>query len=312
VKLGRGPDGLVAFDEQRGSWVALGADLGDDPLALLDEPGRSRVSEAIGSAPEAGPPAGLPFHPRSLRAFSLWEKHMVDAARVLARRFYPPAAGRITTAYERVTRRTFPKFKPPPKFYERPLFYMGNHTTFYGHGEELPWPRSTEYLDFELELGFVLGAQVRDATPEQGRAAIAGFVLVNDWSARDVQADDLRRGVFGPVVKSKTFANSMGAVIVSADELLPRWDRLRGRVSVNGELWCEGATAGARHDLGAMVAYASEDETLDRGDLFSTGTLPGCSGMELDRWLRPGDTVEMELEGVGTLNNGVGPRPPAS
>ena len=307
MKLGRGGGGLVAFDEGRGSWVALDQKrFGDELLELLaDAEALEAAAGSLGDSPEAAPPAGLPFRPRSLRAFSIWESHMVNSARVLARRFFPAPAGKITSAYERVSRRTFPKFKPPPMFYEHPLFYMGNHTSFHADGEDVAWPHPTEFLDFELELGFVLKEPVRNATPEEGRAAIGGFVLVNDWSARDVQVDELRRGVFGPVVKSKSFANSMGAVLVSADELLPRWDRLRGRVSVNGEAWCEGTTAGAQHDPGAMVAYASEGEALGRGDLLSSGTLPGCCGLELDRWLKPGDLVEMDLEGVGTLANRV-------
>jgi 2-keto-4-pentenoate hydratase/2-oxohepta-3-ene-1,7-dioic acid hydratase in catechol pathway len=311
MRLGRGEGGLVALDTERGEWVTLGAELGNDPLALLADPAAlARASERLGSAQPAAPPSGLAFRPRTLRAFSLWESHLIDSSRNLVRNFFPAPAARVTAAYERITRRTFPRFKPPPKYYEEPLFYMGNHTSFYGDGEEVPWPGGTEFLDFELELGFVLTRRVRDATPEEGRAAIGGFVVVNDWSARDVQADDFRRGLFGPVVKSKTFANSMGSVVVSADELLSRWDRLAGRVSVNGERWCESSTAGAQHDLGAMVAYASRDETLDRGDLFATGTLPGCCGLELDRRLGPGDLVEMEIDGVGSLSNRLtDPRP---
>jgi 2-keto-4-pentenoate hydratase/2-oxohepta-3-ene-1,7-dioic acid hydratase in catechol pathway len=311
MKLGLSDGGVVALDPERDEWVGLGTEFGEDPLALLADPeALGRVSERLASAPPSGPPTGMPFRPRTLRAFSLWESHMIRSSRNLVRNFFPAPAARVTAAYERVTRRTFPRFKPPPKYYEQPLFYMGNHTSFYGDGEEVPWPRSTEFLDFELELGFVLAHRVRDATPEEGRAAIGGFVVVNDWSARDVQADDYRRGLFGPVVKSKTFANSMGSVVVAADDVLPRWDRLTGRVSVNGERWCESSTAGAQHDLGALVAYASLDETLDRGDLFATGTLPGCCGLELDRRLSPADLVEMEIEGVGTLRNRLGdPRP---
>jgi 2-keto-4-pentenoate hydratase/2-oxohepta-3-ene-1,7-dioic acid hydratase in catechol pathway len=306
VRLGRGERGLVALDPGRERWVALDESLGADPLALLADPAlRERAESGLAAAEEAAPPRGLPFQPRSLRAFSLWESHMIDAARVLARRFFPAPAGPVTAAFERVARRPFPKFKPPAGYYEHPLFYMGNHTSFRADDEDVAWPRASEYLDFELELGFVLTETVRDATPEEGERAIGAFVVVNDWSARDVQVDELRRGVFGPVVKCKSFANSMGAALVSADEVLPGWDRLRGRVRVDGELWCEGATAGAQHGLGAMVAYASRDETLAPGDMLSTGTLPGCCGLEHDRWLRPGQVVEMEIDGVGTLRNRV-------
>jgi 2-keto-4-pentenoate hydratase/2-oxohepta-3-ene-1,7-dioic acid hydratase in catechol pathway len=126
--------------------------------------------------------------------------------------------------------------------------------------------------------------------------------VLNDWSARDVQAEDLRESVFGPVVKSKTFANSIGSDVVTAEEL-PDWRAATGRVRVDGEVWCEGATAGAAHDVGAMLAYASAGERLEPGDVISTGTMPGCCGLELDRWIRVGQTVELEIDGIGTLRN---------
>jgi len=105
-------------------------------------------------------------------------------------------------------------------------------------------------------------------------------------------------------VKSKSFANSIGFDIVTADAL-PDWTQARGRVRVDGELWCEGTTAGPQHSLGAMLAYASAGEKLDAGDVISTGTMPGCCGLELDRWIRPGQTVELEIDGIGTLTNRV-------
>jgi 2-keto-4-pentenoate hydratase/2-oxohepta-3-ene-1,7-dioic acid hydratase in catechol pathway len=104
------------------------------------------------------------------------------------------------------------------------------------------------------------------------------------------------------VVKSKTFANSIGADVITADEL-PDWQAATGRVRVDGELWCEGTTAGAAHDVGAMLAYASAGERLEPGDVISTGTMPGCCGLELDRWVRPGQTVELEIDAIGTLSN---------
>jgi 2-keto-4-pentenoate hydratase/2-oxohepta-3-ene-1,7-dioic acid hydratase in catechol pathway len=82
---------------------------------------------------------------------------------------------------------------------------------------------------------------------------------------------------------------------------------MRGRVRVDGELWCEGTTADPQHTLGAMLAYASAGEKLDAGDVISTGTMPGCCGLELDRWILPGQTVELEIDGIGTLTNRISP-----
>ena len=164
----------------------------------------------------------------------------------------------------------------------------------------------TKWLDFELELAFVLAQPLADATPEEAEAAVGGWFILNDWSARDVQAEDYRENIFGPVVKSKTFANSIGADVLTADAV-PDWTRMSGRVRVDGELWCEGSTAGPAHSLGAMLAYASAGERLEPGDVVSTGTMPGCCGLELDRWIQPGQTVELEIDGIGTLSNRIDP-----
>ncbi len=250
----------------------------------------------------------LPFQPRSLRAFSIYAEHNVNAARTLVKRFWPRPAAVAVGGFERVSRRTFPALKPGKGFYSVPSFYVGNHTTFVGDGEPLPWPSHTDWLDLELELGFVLDQDVEDASPDQGAEAIGGFFVVNDWSARDVQAREYREGMFGPAVKSKSFATGMGAEVVDAAEVLPRWDSLRASFSVNGEVWSETSTAGAAHSPGDLVAYASRGEPLAAGDVFAMGTLPRGCGLELDRWLRPGDEVRLEIEGVGTLTNRVGDR----
>ena len=246
------------------------------------------------------------FEPRSLRCFSVYEEHNVAAARTLVKRFWPKPAAKAVAAYERVTRRTFPALKPGGSFFSEPSFYVGNHTAVIGDGEELPWPSHTEYLDFELELGFVLADEVADATASEGEAAIGGFFVVNDWSARDVQAHEYREGMFGPAVKSKSFATGIGP---DAVDVRDRWDSLAATVRVNGEVWSETSTAGAVHSPGELVAVASRGERLGPGDAFAMGTVPRGCGLELDRWLRPGDEVQLEIEGVGSLTNRVGRRP---
>jgi 2-keto-4-pentenoate hydratase/2-oxohepta-3-ene-1,7-dioic acid hydratase in catechol pathway len=167
------------------------------------------------------------------------------------------------------------------------------------------WPIDCDLRGpLELELACVLAKPLIDATPEQARAAVGGWFVLNDWSARDVQADDARHNIFGPVIKSKTFAASIGCDIVTADEL-GDWTQATGRVRVDGEVWCEGATAGPAHDIDEMLAYASQGEQLDAGDIISTGTMPGCCGLELDRWITPGQTVELEIDRIGKLSNRV-------
>jgi 2-keto-4-pentenoate hydratase/2-oxohepta-3-ene-1,7-dioic acid hydratase in catechol pathway len=250
--------------------------------------------------------AGLPFAPRSVRAFMLYEDHVIQSSRMLVKHFFPAPAWKAVSGFERLTGRTFPKLKPNGRFWEAPTMYMANHTMTLADGQDMWWPRHTKALDFELELAFVLARPLVDATPQEAADAIGGWLVLNDWSARDVQADDARRNVFGPVIKAKTFANSIGCDVVTPEEL-GDWQRATGRVRVDGEVWCEGSTAGAAHDVGAMLAFASAGERLDAGDVFSTGTMPGCCGLEIERFIAPGQTVELEIDGIGTLANRVVP-----
>jgi 2-keto-4-pentenoate hydratase/2-oxohepta-3-ene-1,7-dioic acid hydratase in catechol pathway len=298
MKLRTTPDGVIAHDAEQDRWVLLPGDR--DLLSVLRDGERESPAEAAEVDPSA---AGLPFTPRSMRAFMLWESHVVASSRMLVKNFFPAPVWKIVSTFE-MTGRPFPKLKPSKGFYEHPTFYMGNHTMVLPDGAEMWWPSHTKALDFELELAFVIATPLADATPEEARAAVGGWFVLNDWSARDVQAEDARHNIFGPVIKSKTFANSIGCDVLTADEL-PDWQQVTGRVRVDGELWCEGTTAGAQHDLGEMLAYASAGECLMPGDIVSTGTMPGCCGLELDRWIRPGQTVELEIDGIGTLTNTV-------
>jgi 2-keto-4-pentenoate hydratase/2-oxohepta-3-ene-1,7-dioic acid hydratase in catechol pathway len=305
VKLRSTNQGLIAHDPERDRWVVLTGE--QDLLAFLSEgpPARERAARAIAAddAVVADPAsAGLPFVPRSMRAFMLWEAHVIDSSRMLVKHFFPAPAWRAVSTFERITGRTFPKLKPNQRFWEAPTFYVANHTMALSDGQEMWWPSHTNFLDFELELACVLVRPLVDATPHEAREAIGGWIVLNDWSARDVQADDARRNVFGPVIKSKTFANSIGPDVVTTDEF-GDWSKATGRVRVDGEVWCEGATAHPAHDIGEMLAYASKGERLDVGDVISTGTMPGCCGLELERWIKPGQTVELEIDRIGTVTN---------
>jgi len=313
VKLRRvllgGEPAVAILDDASGRWLAGEGDV-LSVLSMSSEERERLLAHRRESGTTVAPDPQLPFAPRSLRAFSIYPEHLEQSARVLAARFFPKPVGAVVAAYEKATRRTFPPLKPKGAALEQPAMYVGNHTAMLADGDVVPWPSHTRFLDFELELGFVLGAEVIDATPAESAAAIGGIFVVNDWSARDVQADEYRHGMFGPAVKSKTFNNALGPVVVTADELLDRAGALRGWVRVNGEIWSETSTAGAAHSLGDLIAYASRGERLGPGDIFATGTVPRGSGLELDRWVQPGDVVELELEELGTLTNTVGPFPP--
>jgi 2-keto-4-pentenoate hydratase/2-oxohepta-3-ene-1,7-dioic acid hydratase in catechol pathway len=276
----------------------------DDAIALLALPPdtRERLADAAQDLEPAtdGARAILPFAPRSFRDFMLYETHAIDAARGFARRFMP-AAARVIGAYEAITRNTFPKLRPHPLWYHQPIYYMGNHLTFAADGEDVAVPPYSRALDYELELGFVLARPLRDADPDAAERAIGGFVVLNDFSARDVQLAEMRSG-FGPQ-KAKHFRSAMSTDIVSADAILPRWRDLKGSVRLNDGFIAQCAAADARWSLGEALAHASRGEDLLPGELFGTGTLPGGSGIESGRLLARGDTITLTIEGVGEVSN---------
>jgi 2-keto-4-pentenoate hydratase/2-oxohepta-3-ene-1,7-dioic acid hydratase in catechol pathway len=242
----------------------------------------------------------LPFQPLSYRDFMLFERHVVDASRGYAKRFIPPGY-LIAYLYERFTGRTFPPFRPKRIWYEKPIYYMGNHLSFVTNGQKIAFPSYSRALDYELELGAVLVRPIKNATPEEALSAVGGFVVFNDFSARDVQLSEMKSG-FGPV-KAKHFANAVSDVLVSADEIMPHLANLQAEVRINGQCIVRTSTSGMYHSLGKAISYASLDEQLYPGEFFGTGTLPGGSGMENGIWLKRGDTIELRIERIGTLTN---------
>ncbi|MFD8246917.1 fumarylacetoacetate hydrolase family protein [Nocardia sp. NPDC059691] len=244
----------------------------------------------------------LPVCPVSFRDFMIFEKHAVDAARGLARRFLP-AASRVATAYETLTRHTFPPFRPHALWYRQPIYYMSNALTIVPSGVPVSAPTYTRALDFELELGVVLGAPLRDATVEQAAAAIAAVVVINDFSARDVQLAEMRSG-FGPQ-RAKHFLTSMSGTAAAGPALADRLDRLTATVTINGQTVARTGTHDARYSMAQAIAHVSHGEQLYPGELLSTGTLPGGSGMELGRWLAPGDHLRLEIDGIGLIEHDI-------
>lgn len=269
------------------------------PKALRDA--LQAAAETSAPAPETGTPL-LPFQPASFRDFMLYEEHAIAATRGYAKRFLP-GSYRLARLVEKATGRPFPAFRPKPLWYEQPIYYTGNHLAFIGEGQPLPWPDYCTVLDYELELGFVLAHSLLDATPEEAEAAIGGFVIFNDVSARNVQLSEMTSG-FGPQ-KAKHFCNVLGPEVVTADEVLPRWQTLTGEVRINGQTVARVSSARPHFSLGQALAYVSRGERLYPGELFATGTLPNGCGLENGVMLRRGDRLELVLHGLGALSNPV-------
>jgi 2-keto-4-pentenoate hydratase/2-oxohepta-3-ene-1,7-dioic acid hydratase in catechol pathway len=251
------------------------------------------------SGEHLGPAAArLPVAPRSFRDCALFEQHWIQASRGYARRFLP-VEYQLTRVYETLSRRTFPAFRLHALSRVQPLYYFGNHLTFVASGAPMRSPVYSRALDYELELGFVLAKPLVDATPEEALEAIGGFVVVNDWSARDVQRQEMRSGL-GPQ-KCKHFASSMSDTLVTADEILPQVERLTGAVELNGTIVARTSTADMRPSLGDVLAHLSKSEPLFAGELIATGTLPNGSGMENGHWPMPGDTLRLVIDQIGEI-----------
>lgn len=199
----------------------------------------------------------------------------------------------------------------PPAWYDIPVFYFSNPSAIFGEGEEIPYPSKSNALDYELEVACVISKEGRNIRAEDAEDYIFGYVIMNDWSARDLQKQEMSVGL-GPA-KGKDFATSLGAYLVTPDELA---DRHTGRAGVydlsmvarvNGEERSRGNWSELYWSFGQMLERASDGVTLYPGEVIGSGTVgTGCL-LETTRaqgpWLKSGDVVEFEIERLGRLRN---------
>jgi 2-keto-4-pentenoate hydratase/2-oxohepta-3-ene-1,7-dioic acid hydratase in catechol pathway len=191
---------------------------------------------------------------------------------------------------------------PNPQLFRTPGYFKGSTGVVYGHDEEIPYPSFAQQIDYELELGFVVGGAGRNLDPEQAERLLFGLTIFNDFSARDIQGREMGLGM-GPQ-KCKDFAYGIGPWITTIDDpALPPLDQLRVSVHVNGESWATGVTEGMIYSPAELIAYVSVGDVVQPGDIIGSGTVGNGSALELGRHLRPGDVVELEVEGVGVLRN---------
>ena len=195
----------------------------------------------------------------------------------------------------------------PDVYYEKPIYYKGNPLTLIGHQEEALWPDYSSRMDYELELGFVIGRPGKDLTPEQAKAHLFGVTIFNDFSARDIQALEMQ-GLLGPA-KGKDFATALGPWITTADELDVH--NLTMVARVNGEEWSRGSSSTIMWRVEEIIAYISKAEGVIAGELIGSGTVGRGCGAELGKLLKPGDVIELEVEGIGILRNRMGTPAPA-
>jgi 2-keto-4-pentenoate hydratase/2-oxohepta-3-ene-1,7-dioic acid hydratase in catechol pathway len=247
--------------------AALAHGLGDGPggETLLHDPARVRLL-----APLPNPP--------SLRDFFAFEDH-------------------VKTGFER-------RGEPmPPEWYQIPVYYKGGHRNIFGPDQEVPWPSFTKKFDYELELAAVIGKQGRNIKAEHARDYIAGFTIMNDFSARDIQRQEMKVRL-GPA-KGKDWATALGPWLVTPDEVGDPYN-LRMTARVNGELWSEGNSSTMHWTFEQMIEFLTLEDTIYPGDVLGSGTVGRGCGLELDRWVQPGDVIELSITNLGSLRSQVG------
>ena len=211
-----------------------------------------------------------------------------------------------------------------PEWYQAPTFYFTNPYALLGAHDDVPVPPGSQMLDFELEVAVVVGRgsasqNIAGAslTPEQAREHVFGYTVLNDWSARDLQRREMKV-MLGPA-KGKDSATTLGPWLVTADELEPYRDAdgflaLDLRAHVNGELVGQDLLSNMGWPFEELIAYASRGTQVRAGDVLGSGTC-GNGGCLAELWgrrgridpppLRPGDVVELTVEGIGTVRNRV-------
>ena len=248
--------------------------------------------------------------PESIREFMVFEQHVVNCTRRFGMPTWLASLDRgVEKAFGRKATLAYRAMRP---WYERPVYYKGNRMNVIGDGASVTIPRHTQKFDWELEFGIFLCRQGRDIPKENARDFIGGYTIFNDFSARDIQSREMG-GRLGPA-KGKDFdgGNAIGPVLVTPDEI-PDPYNLTMRARINGEEVSYGHTKGMRWTFEDLIAYVSRDETLYPGEFFGSGTGTVaesgdnrcCCGLEMGRFLKAGDTVELEVERIGKLTNHV-------
>lgn len=207
----------------------------------------------------------------------------------------------------------------PEAFYACPTFYFSNPAVFSGCGDVQVGTYQQEKLDYELEVAVVIGRDLEDATVDEADSAIAGLMLLNDWSARKIQSERELPMMMGPN-KSKDFATTAGPWLVTIDELAPRTTHTKNgnhydvdlRALLNGTPYSAGNLNSLYYTFAEIIHHAAKGTLIKKGDVIGSGTVgTGCllelnlTGKVENLWLKNGDIVELASDILGTLTNNV-------
>ncbi len=284
-----------------------------DMLALIDagdaglETARQLLEKAkvVRRISEVRYAAALP-QPRQMRDFLCFEKHFRQAR---ANRYLFAGANTAAAAQSNGapfsttdTERDPAKVEIPAIWYREPIYYKCNRFSVVGTDTDVINPRYCTMLDYELEFAAIVGRGGVNIRKETAHQHIYGYCIFNDFSARDQQMREMS-GSLGPS-KGKDFdtGNAIGPWLVTRDEIADPYD-LTMVARVNGEEWSRGNSGEMYHKFEDVLVHVSKDETLYPGEFLGSGTVGNGCGLELGRFLKHGDVVELEIQGLGILRN---------
>jgi len=288
----------VVKDDKFFSFTGIDSRLPNDMLTLIEgyDDYKPYIETGISSADpicktsEAEFLSPLP-NPRTIRDFVGFEEHAMNSGNHF---------GMDLSATVEVWRKA-------------PGFYFSNSNSVVGPDEFILMHPNSRMFDFEFEFGFVIGKKGRDIAKDDAAGYIFGLTIFNDWSARDIQLSEMPLGAGAPL--GKGYANTFGPVIVTKDEIdtyLCKDDPLRydiaTKLTLNGNLLRENNLKTIYYTFADMIAWASRDTDLYPGDVFGSGTIGGGALAEYPTdmpWLKAGDVIEMEAQGIGILMNKV-------
>jgi 2-keto-4-pentenoate hydratase/2-oxohepta-3-ene-1,7-dioic acid hydratase in catechol pathway len=238
-----------------------------------------------------------PLDVTTIRDFITFEQHTVGALRSVA-----------------------PDKGVPAAWYDAPAFYFTNPHAATGHNSTVALAPGSQQFDFELEVAAIIGTDGYNLSPEEAEDHIAGYIIMNDWSARDLQRHEMTVGL-GPA-KGKDTATSLGPVFVTKDEFDDITEggfmNLQMSVSINGQVLATDSLANMAWNFPELISYASRGTWVRRGDVLGSGTCGGGCLAEMWGWagsmtpepLQRDDVVSLTVERLGTLTNFIGEAAP--
>lgn len=243
--------------------------------------------------------------PESIRDCMAFEQHIINTIRAVGLKRFAPVDEWLEKHFGR---RKSLAYRVNKAWYERPIYYKSNRFSVVGSDADVRMPAYTRQFDYELEWGVFIGKSGTDIPKEKARDYIGGYTIFNDFSARDIQMREIA-GRLGPS-KGKDFdtGNAMGPCLVTPDEISDPYS-LTMTARINGDQWSRGSSADMYWTFEDIIAYISQSETLYPGEFIGSGTCSGPQGrgcgLEMGKFLKADDVVELEVERIGVLRNRV-------